>query len=221
MSPEKFPFPSNGNAHRKWLLMVLPPQKMWKISIPFKPERKHIARDVEAVFIIIDDQMFPFPSNGKAEHKSHRQRATRATVERVSIPFKRETTSQAQLCLEPETRRSAFRFPSNGNAYRKRAAEIGDSQVEMFRFPSNGKPHRKISWFNAYSVGQTWAFRFPSNGKEEHKRGERRTTRNPRHLFRFPSNGNAHRKETAVRISQQEAVEMFPFPSNGKQSASS
>ena len=89
---------------------------------------------------------FPFPSNGKPEHKcAEICRNNGATS--VSIPFKRETTSQVFTDPVPHVAIIAFPFPLNGNAHRKEhlAGHNPNQFTEKFPFPSNGNAHRKDS----------------------------------------------------------------------------
>ena len=63
----EFPFPSNGKAYHKALIVEERNRNYWK---------------------------FPFPSNGKAYHKGHQRNWHLRGNPKVSIPFKRESVSQ-------------------------------------------------------------------------------------------------------------------------------
>ena len=150
----KFPFPSNGKAYPKLKIIralhaslkrsfhslqtgkPIQSQSLvfddrtsvvnW-VSIPFK--RESASQDCENNFVN-DETLkllkFPFPSNGKVHRKSENG-CRRQWGADVSIPFKRESASQANvrvyLKLGPNAiKHSAdfeFPFPSNGKVYLK------------------------------------------------------------------------------------------------------
>ena len=87
----------------------------------------------------------------------------------VSIPFKRESVSQAIKCLCRNPKTLEFQFPSNGKAYHKFPNSRGKERLcKRFQFPSNGKAYHKKDY--APKPIKEIQFQFPSNGKAYHKR---------------------------------------------------
>ena len=164
----------------------------------------------------------------------------RVSALKVSIPFKRESVSQAFI-LYPCIRYFFQCFNSLQTGKRiTREAVIADAEITMntFPFPSNGKADHK-SELTTYHVKQNDKFPFPSNGKAYHKaewagsagpfgsgfhslqtgKPIQRIYRLPVwhrvSMFPFPSNGKAYPKYF-YRDDLLAAAAKFPFPSNGK-----
>ena len=66
-----------------------------------------------------------------------------AKIERVSIPFKRESLSKEEIAELIERDESEFQFPSNGKAYPKKHKRSSTGCLSKFQFPSNGKAYPK------------------------------------------------------------------------------
>ena len=59
---------------------------------------------------------------------------------RVSIPFKRETSSKPKRSLGKKSYRKAFQFPSNGKLLPNSPQNpVVVNCLNLFQFPSNGK----------------------------------------------------------------------------------
>ena len=145
----KFQFPSNGKAYPKGRneeynchnnqvsipfkresISKVPPSSSHAgvnlpVSIPFK--RESISKvDVE-LGDLKPDQVFQFPSNGKAYPKTSTGMVRYELDRLVSIPFKRETISKVVVRVWPlQSVFLQFQFPSNGKAYPKFTCAFSD-----------------------------------------------------------------------------------------------
>ena len=86
--------------------------------------------------------MFPFPSNGKANPKN--------SITHIVVTCPKE-----------------FQFPSNGKEYQKEGDLLEADGRFLFQFPSNGKEYQKRHGFDPNAL--TSEFQFPSNGKADQK----------------------------------------------------
>ena len=109
-----FQFPSNGKAHVHELV-----------------EKGNGPKDFS----------FQFPSNGKA-HVHNPRRGEENGIQKVSIPFKRESTcARGSKMFRPGMSITVFQFPSNGKAYMHFASGVTQTGGDLFQFPSNGKAY--------------------------------------------------------------------------------
>ena len=101
---------------------------------------------------------FQFPSNGKAYHK--RKPEIREWYGRVvSIPFKRESVSQAEYGMIVATL-DKFQFPSNGKAYHKLTLEVGKSKGATISFNSL-QTGKRITSYGEKQIGKTFYVSIP------------------------------------------------------------
>ena len=103
-----FQFPSNGKVHRKHIHScgATPHQIGFQFPSNGKVHRK---KGIEMA-IRVSQHLFQFPSNGKV----HRKRflvGLPSDVVRVSIPFKRESASQAKNCVASYQTKSQVSIP--------------------------------------------------------------------------------------------------------------
>ena len=87
-----FQFPSNGKAHGKNAITLLPNTTDMTCFNSLQTG-KHMER-LAGAFGWVIEKMFQFPSNGKAHGKNRRVASQGVEWIRVSIPFKRESTSK-------------------------------------------------------------------------------------------------------------------------------
>ena len=113
-------------------------------------------------------EMFPFPSNGKADPKAGLD-ADFVEGTRVSIPFKRESLSKVNTISVCEARQYiSFNSLQTGKPIQSRGIPIvpdKNCDTNGFQFPSNGKAYPKMEMFGDKSLSRWDAFQFPSNGK--------------------------------------------------------
>ena len=160
-----FRFPSNGNAEptsRRCLTCFTAIMSFHSLQTG-----KCIARLGEAVDDDVTGSAFPFPSNGNAQRFDIMAAAAEIALEfpfpssgntypkpqqhppsqkpkGVSIPFIRESTSQASKNQTSRFQTCVFPFPSYGKAYRKVTARTEEEALlKAFPFPSYGNAHRK------------------------------------------------------------------------------
>ena len=91
--------------------------------------------------------MFPFPSNGKVHRKSVPISVARVEFY-VSIPFKRESASQANTASRADSRANSnvsIPFKRESASQVQAKLLINGRLILTFQFPSNGKVHRKLS----------------------------------------------------------------------------
>ena len=88
--------------------------------------------------------MFPFPSNGNAEHK---QEKYGKELGGMKFPFPSNGNAEHKFGKHAiDKRNELFPFPSNGNAEHKFNPMLPDIETKgEFPFPSNGKAHRKCT----------------------------------------------------------------------------
>ena len=67
-------------------------------------------------------------------------------IQKVSIPFKRESISKEWVDNVAKLKSLKFQFPSNGKAYPKTFdnRDYSRNAQQMFQFPSNGKAYPKL-----------------------------------------------------------------------------
>ena len=82
----------------------------------------------------------PFKRESTSQDEDHGR--PKKPVSLVSIPFKRERVSKG-LKFGQHTIKRGFPFPSNGKVHRKSTHQKNYWTPVMFPFPSNGKVHRK------------------------------------------------------------------------------
>ena len=108
------------------------------------------------------EHMFQFPSNGKVV--PNRNGGSRIYLHRdVSIPFKRESSSEPRWLRLYNHLKSKFQFPSNGKVVPNILLFLRLAIVYVFQFPSNGKvvPNRQKQVSSTMIKSK---FQFPSNG---------------------------------------------------------
>ena len=165
------------------------------VSIPFKRESRSKGFLSYSYCTATNyGKWFLFPSNGKAYPKVCVSADCRLWYMDVSIPFKRESLSKADIVnnLARQNLNISFHSLQTGKPIQSAIEdEFGwIASTTLFPFPSNGKAYRK----ELYVLWPGRAVRFP-----------------------FPSNGKAYRKfMTVVKTFRAIARKLFPFPSNGK-----
>ena len=87
--------------------------------------------------------VFPFPSNGKVYLKANFDLTNESYYSGVSIPFKRESTSQETPFFAYAEGHVCFHSLQTGKHIARRKPTERDEQISEFPFPSNGKAHRK------------------------------------------------------------------------------
>ena len=109
------------------------------------------------------NSLFQFPSNGKVYLKDSQRVSARIQV-RVSIPFKRESVSQASTLRIYSRAFCRFQFPSNGKVYLKPSAlAIASTTAKLVSIPFK---RESVSQAVPPTVQERCAgFQFPSNGK--------------------------------------------------------
>ena len=156
---------------------------------------------------------FQFPSNGKAYHKWGNS-FVENTLTEVSIPFKRESVSQASRLKWAHSPKRLFQFPSNGKAYHKvLGIDPGIAHTGRFNSLQTGKRITRMNlWQYLLCIDQ---FQFPSNGKAYHKVAAAKE--HYINTLSFNSLQTGKRITSAnVRPRGQGGVSQFQFPSNGK-----
>ena len=161
----KFPFPSNGNAHRKDPDVI----RKTKVKVfPF-PSNGNAHPKWETQREVLELIEFPFPSNGNAHRKARPVHGRARMGLGVLIPFKRERASQGViLCGKKECFQASIPFKRESRSQViADAAELLNPQITLVSIP-----FKRERAFQVYHPdGENWGdtFPFPSNGKGHSK----------------------------------------------------
>ena len=126
----------------------------------------------------------------------------------VSIPFKRESVSQASLSGDVGLARE-FQFPSNGKAYHKLNLEKQTLPNRSFNSLQTGKRITSLAKSPIWERFQK--FQFPSNGKAYHKAKTAKRQQTTQVRFQFPSNGKAYHKNSKIGLRAEDDNVSIPF----------
>ena len=113
--------------------------ELLRVSIPFKRENGAQVNESE---VLTDEDLFPFPSNGNAEHKPEYYAVTlESTWGFHSLQTGNQSTSDTGKSQAPAT--ASFHSLQTGNQSTRGIWNLHANGPGLFPFPSNGKPHRK------------------------------------------------------------------------------
>ena len=154
---------------------------------------KRITRHMEAFEYLRLGDMFQFPSNGKAYHKQNNRRMHEKFPEIVSIPFKRESVSQANRVCSGEGVENRFNSLQTGKRITRVFATTLAILFAVFQFPSNGKAYHKNPHNSTQSLDRN-CFNSLQTGKRITSRSAKINPQSVNKTFQFPSNGKAYHK---------------------------
>ena len=165
--------------------------------------------------VVPKPQVFPFPSNGKVVPNEGWEGQGCCCGEKVSIPFKRESSSEHVLPIR-EKSVVEFPFPSNGKVVPNvKLIYAEDNHNEEFQFPSNGKVVPNLTYNDKNKLSYHLSlvsipFKRESSSELLHK-----FLKILKICVSIPFKRESSSELDKIELNQNK-IDAFPFPSNGK-----
>ena len=183
------------------------------VSIPFK--RESGSKEIEDDVTVVVSAEVSIPFKRESGSKVEEEEAGSAGFFGVSIPFKRESGSKVGIGVLITMIGQEFQFPSNGKADPKQ----GDGQIDYDHFfvsiPFKRESGSKVLSILAFFAAFLACFNSLQTGKRIQSENETENE-NAVEEFQFPSNGKADPKVYLYDLDLLKGKRVFQFPSNGK-----